>query len=367
MESNHPKFEARLLLGAAGLTMKHALLAKETLGSEEALLNSTVSDLLCARFSKAAAHRLIQCLETGEHQKEMEKAESFGARILFYGSPEYPEALEEIPDAPPVLFCLGETPKPKTPCVAMVGSRKCAPESERIAQKIGRDLGSLGICVVSGMARGIDSASIHGCLQGRGSPVGVLGCGINRVYPPENKDLFSRTRSKGALITEFPFDTPPQKKNFPRRNRIISGLSMGVLVVAASKRSGSLITVDHAIEQNRTVLAAPGPVGQASFEGSNGLIRDGASVVLESRDVLFALYLKEEKLKPMVFGEDPPPIGSPRLQQIVDACQFEALTVEGVAQKANMTVKEAMVFLSRLETEGWIKRVPGARFIGKDL
>jgi DNA processing protein len=189
----------------------------------------------------------------------------------------------------------------------------------------------------------------------------VLGCGLDRVYPPENTRLFLDTVNAGALVTEFPLYTAPNKPNFPRRNRIISGLSLGVLVVEASRKSGSLITASHALDQGRLVLAVPGPVGPHFHVGTNQLIQEGASIVLDAEDILIALNLYIRQ-KPR--GE----IASlgPEADAVLEACRFEALTLDAVASRCKLPVNKVMRIVSRLEVQGRLDRVPGARFLEAD-
>jgi len=345
--------------------MDHAYKIAEKLGAEEAICRANKKDMEHAGLQIRTISKITRTLQEHSHLKELEETTRFGAKMLTFGFPGYPEQLNEIPGAPPVLFCLGKLPADNIPMLAIIGSRRCTPESERIARIFGNEMGSLNISVASGMARGIDSAAIRGCLSGGGRPVGVLGCGINMVYPSENVRLYSDTRREGALLSEFPLNTPPQKKNFPRRNRIISGLSLGVLVIAASKKSGSLITVDHALAQNKTVMAVPGPVGPDSYFGSNCLIRDGASVILEADDILAALYLSRPR-KAKSAEKDTSSIDCVS-DHILKICRHEALTVEAIAGRTTLDWEHVMTIVSRLETEGKVKRIPGARFICKSL
>lgn len=360
MESQLLK-DTRLILALAGLSMREARWIQKSMGAEEAIWEANWHDLIEAGLSKKAAGRIVTIVNEKGYKHETDELEKRGAEIRTFGFPGYPRRLTEIPSAPCVLFCLGSLPDEDKPALAMIGSRRATPEGLRLARLFGGEMAEAGIQVVSGMARGIDSAAISGCIRRDGFGVGVLGCGIDRIYPPENRRLFQETLQKGALVSEFPLGTPPHKKNFPRRNRIISGLSHGVLVVAATEKSGSLITVDHALAQNRTVMAMPGPVGIDEFKGSNTLIRDGALIVLEPDDILAALYVHRPKERPPsstrpASPEDP-------AKKILEACRFESCTIETLASKTGIPIDEVLGFVSRLELEGKLQRVPGARFI----
>ncbi len=365
IKENHGLRHARILLGIAGLTMQHAAMIKGLLGSEEALLRAKYRDLRAAGLKPGTADMLIRTLKNKVHYREEDNLEKLRGKALVWGFNGYPTRLTEIPAAPPVIFVTGQLPDDDDPVLAMIGSRRCTPQGQRTALLFGAEMADQGIHVVSGMARGIDSASIRGCLKRGGHAFGVLGCGLDQVYPPENTDLFIEILGSGALVSEFPLGTPPRKTNFPRRNRIISALSQGVLVVEASKKSGSLITVDHALSQNRPVMAIPGPVGPCFFQGTNRLIRDGACVVLEPEDVLAVLNLPFCTHSLALWGEESSggkSLGSIE-KKIVALLAHEALTVEEVADRTGTEAGETLAVVSRLELEGTLDRTSGARFI----
>lgn len=217
--------------------------------------------------------------------------ETCGALVLPWTSEAYPARLRRLDDAPPVLLVQGDPDVLRRRCVALVGARAATEAGNRLAQEIARALAGAGICVVSGMARGIDARAHAGALACSGPTIAVQARGPEGVYPPEHTALAAQIRRSGAILTEFPPFTAPRPAHFPLRNRIISGLSEAVVVVEARVRSGSLITARHALDQGVDVMAVPGPVGAAANRGTNELIRDGAAVVLESADVLGALGL----------------------------------------------------------------------------
>ena len=201
--------------------------------------------------------------------------------------PEYPKSLRCLMDYPMVLFCLGKLPDLNNRfCCAVVGTRDMTEYGKRVAYDIGWGLGDGGAVVVSGLALGVDGMAMAGAESAGGVTVGVLGCGIDRTYPPEHKNLFARVLEKGAIITEYPPGSPPAGNHFPVRNRIISGLSQAVAVIEADMSSGSLITAKHALYQGRSLFAVPGKVGEANAEGCNKLLREGASVVTTANDIL---------------------------------------------------------------------------------
>lgn len=348
--------EARLLLGVAGYSMKTADKIRAHFGSEQVLLDARVQDLRAAGLGPRTAERLVELRERNAHIDEAKRCE---ADVLVNGFSGFPAALAEIPDAPAVLFCRGCLPE--TPRLAVVGARRCTPEGLKLARSFGRAMAEQGVVVVSGLARGIDAAAMGACLQAGGKAIGVLGCGLDRVYPPENAGLFLDTVRSGALVTEFPLRTQPLKPHFPRRNRVISGLALGVLVVEASRKSGSLITVDHALDQGREVLAVPGPVGPTFHVGTNQLIRDGASIALCAEDVMATLNLSIDWAPPAEA-----PAVEPDAAAVLEACRFQALTLDAMAARCALPVSRVMRIVSRLEVQGRLTRVPGARFLEAD-
>ena len=222
---------------------------------------------------------------------ELERVKKLGGDILLLDDGSYPQMLREIPDPPITLYVRGEWQAClDLPCIAVIGSRLCSTYGTNAAEMLARDLASRGICIISGLARGIDTAGHRGAIRGGGKTVAVLGTGIDSAYPRENLRLVKEIlESGGAVVSQFPLGTPPLKDNFPYRNRIISGLSLGVLIVEASERSGSLITARLAMEQNREVMAVPGNITSANSYGTNYLIKSGAKLVQQWQDAVAEL------------------------------------------------------------------------------
>lgn len=214
-----------------------------------------------------------------------------GARAVPFGAPEYPEALAGLPDAPPLLHVRGDVGALSAPAVGIVGARAASAYGLGLARALAGCFARAGLVVVSGLARGIDAAAHAGALDAGGRTVAVQGCGPDRTYPSVHRRLADRIAAQGAVVTEFPPGTPPRAPNFPLRNRILSGLSRALVVVEARARSGSLSTALHADAQHRDVFAVPGPLGVATSAGTNGLLRDGAFVLLTADDVLQRLGL----------------------------------------------------------------------------
>ncbi len=219
-------------------------------------------------------------------REEWDAALRTSAHLVMWHDARYPRCLRELPDAPPMLYCRGDTTLLSGPCLAIVGSRRCTSEGGRAASGIARRLAACGLTIVSGMALGIDRVAHNAAMREIGKSIAVLGTGLNVPYPEKNRDIFRTMEEKGLVVTEFAPGTPPLAGNFPVRNRIISGLSLGVLVVEAAARSGSLITARLALEQNREVYAIPGAVFASSSFGCQELIRQGAHPIFSAEDIL---------------------------------------------------------------------------------
>lgn len=235
-------------------------------------------------------------------QDEIERVEKLGATLIVRDDENYPTLLRQICDPPIVLYAKGEfTSALARPGLAVVGSRRASTYGSNTAERLARDLASRGLTIVSGMARGIDAAAHRGAVAGGGSTIAVIGTGLDRIYPREHKHLADEIVGSGAMISEFPLETPPLAQNFPYRNRVLSGLSFGVLVVEAAEHSGSLITARLASEQGREVFAIPGQVTSPLAFGPNSLIRDGAKLVTGWQDVVEELPIS---LKEVILGDD---------------------------------------------------------------
>jgi len=231
-------------------------------------------------------------------KKEEELLKEHGVRVLTFLDTEYPEGLKHIVDAPVVLYVAGVFPEDLEYSLAIVGSRNASLYGLETAERFACELAELGRPIISGLARGIDAAAHRGCLKAGGQTVAVLGNGLDVVYPPENRKLFEAIRHKGAIVSEFPLGTEPFPYNFPRRNRIVSGLAAGVLVVEANLKSGALITAEFALEQGKDVFAVPGRIDSPQSGGPHNLIRQGAKLVLSVGDIL-----EELPILPLPVGE----------------------------------------------------------------
>ncbi len=274
-----------------GVGPRKATQLLERFGSAENVFHATRSELESLRLRAETVESILKREFHEKAVEELNKVKEIGGDVLILDDGSYPSMLREIADPPITLYVKGDWAKCfDAPCVGVIGSRKCSTYGENASEMLSRGLAENGICVVSGLARGIDTAAHRGAIRGAGKTIAVLGTGIDNVYPKENKKLVEEIlESGGAIVSQFPLETPPLKDNFPYRNRIISGLSYGVLLVEASERSGSLITARLAMEQNREVMAVPGNITSRNSFGTNYLIKSGAKLVQQWQDVVTEL------------------------------------------------------------------------------
>lgn len=287
--------------------------------------------------------------------------EKKGITFMHYGSPGYPAVLKNIPDPPPGLFIRGRITGADSQAVAMVGSRKATRYGLTVAAKLAGELAGAGVTVVSGMARGIDTASHRGALAAGGRTIAVLGCGLDVVYPRENARLMEEIALSGAVISEFPLQEKPEPWHFPIRNRIISGLSGGVVVVEAAARSGALITADFALDQGRDVMAVPGNINSEMSCGPNRLIRQGAKLVEDAGDILEEMGL--ERLFKADELEAPGVVLSPEEKAVSSIITAEPVTLDDLVERTGLPAQKVLVALTFLEMKGSIRQLPGRLYI----
>jgi DNA processing protein len=285
-------------------------------------------------------------------------AELAGAAAIPWSASEYPPLLAAIADPPPVLWVAGCLDVLRPPAVAIVGSRAGSPYALAVAERLAADLVSRGVVVVSGLARGVDSAAHRGALEADGATIGVLGCGLDLVYPSEHRALAGEMRRRGAVVSELVPGTPPLPHFFPLRNRIISGLSRAIVVIEAGEKSGSLITARLALEQGRDVLAVPGNVLNGRNRGGHALLRDGAKVVETADDIL-------EELNVPALGEGITAQPSAAAADPLLAClpAGECCDLDAIVDRSGVTIERVLPRLLDLELRGLVKRAGGGRFV----
>lgn len=284
-----------------------------------------------------------------------------GATLIAWNDPAYPSRLREIADPPLVLALRGELGADE-PAVAVVGARRAGAYGRRVAEELARGLAQAGVAVVSGLAAGIDAAAHRGALDGGGRTVAVLGTGVDRVYPSWNAPLAKAVAAQGALLSEFPCGMEARSWHFPRRNRIISGLSLGTIVVEAAERSGSLITARYALEQGREVFAVPGPIGVSLHQGPHRLIQQGATLVTSADDVLDVVAPMLRARLAAARLRDADETVSPAERRLLDALRDGMRHVDDVVRAAGVAADVALEALLALELRGLVEQQPGARY-----
>jgi DNA processing protein len=310
---------------------------------------------------------LLAFRQWDEVEREVRRAKEAGARIIPFGSTMYPSRLRTIADPPPYLYVKGEIREQDEKAVAVVGTRSASHYGRRVAHDLCRGLASLGFTVVSGMARGIDGVAHDTALDAGGRTIAVLGSGVDRPYPPEHQSLYHRISENGAVISELPIGARPLAFNFPARNRLISGLSIGVVVVEATEKSGSLITAAIAVEQGREVFAVPGEVGSSRSRGAHRLIRQGAKLVESVEDIL-------EEIAPQLVApnrQSAMPIRTlpidtqPETRKVFDLLQERPLHIDEVIEASGLSTSKVSQILLELELQGFLKQLPGNRYLAE--
>jgi DNA processing protein len=346
-----------------GLKSIHRAALIKTFESAENVFRQTEMDLMAAAQIKGEVAQRIAHFNFRNAEKEVALARRAGIALLTQEDEKYPELLRNIPDPPAVLYVRGELLENEVP-VALVGSRKATPYGLNVTQTLARDLAKIGVTIVSGLARGVDARAHHAALEAGGRTIAVLGSGIDVIYPSEHKMLVEKIIRSGAVISEFPMETPPNRDNFPVRNRIISGLSHLVVVVEASDKSGSLITARMAAEQGREVLAVPGSVFNEQSRGCHALIKDGASLVRNWQDVIAELPNRLSNAFTNQKQDSEPEHLTEVEKSVIALLSFEQPShVDQIAQKAGIQSKDLLGTLVNLELKNYITQIPGKNFL----
>lgn len=306
---------------------------------------------------KEIGEKAISERKGADPERELAQAEQVGARVLTVDDPDYPPPLREIPTPPPVLYMLGAW-EPQDGCaVAMVGTRRCTSYGRLVARKLGAELAGRGVTVVSGLAPGIDAAAHQGALSA-GRTIAVLGSGLGKPYPAGSERLIADIALRGAVLSEFPWEMPGSQWTFPRRNRVIAGLALVVVVVEAPDRSGALITVDCALAQGKEVLAVPGPITSEASRGTNRLIQDGAKLVTSVEDVL-----SEIGISPLRLAQPREPALSPEARRLYDLLSLEPLDPSELVARTGLPHSQVSQILLEFVLGGLIQELPGRKYV----
>lgn len=363
-ETVRPWLQLRSVPGIGNLIFRRLV---QRFGEPMTVFDTATEDLLTV---EGVTPRLVTAIRQHARaaefsDREMDKAGHMGCHIITQADRRYPALLLQIPDPPPYLYVYGDSAAFPV-CVAMVGSRHATSYGLTTTRRLSSDLARQEITVVSGLARGIDTAAHEGALQGGGNTVAVLGSGLANIYPRENTDLCHRIAAQGAVVSEFPLDAGPEPHHFPQRNRIISGMSLGTVVVEATLRSGSLITARMALEQNREIFAVPGSVNSYKSMGTHALIKEGAKLVTHVGDIL-------EELPPLARRQTERTDAKPSRPQVATTLSgdekivFDALSpypthVDELTRQVNIDPGRVAGILLTLELQGLVHQEPGKLF-----
>ena len=341
-------------------------------GSPHDVFRASLKELEACHLPAAPAQAIQNKRMHKDAEVELEQVRKLGCRLLNWDEPEYPRRLLEIYDPPPLLYVRGDAGALNRHSISMVGTRRPTPYGNQVAERLGRDLAERGLTIVSGMARGIDSSGHQGaCRATRGGAIGVLGTGVDVVYPKENKKLFAEVEKRGALISEFPLGTHPAPENFPVRNRVVAGISLGAVVVQGAQYSGSLITARLAMEFGREVYGVPGNVTVDVSFAPNQMIKQGAKLVTSWEDVieelpteiraeLFPVQATTSAERASLFEGSLSPV-----EKTIFALlgTDESIHVDELVEKAELNSSEVLAALCEMEMKGMVRQMPGKQFL----
>jgi DNA processing protein len=341
-------------------------------GSPTGVFRASLTELEACHLPSAPARAIHTKLAHKDAQAELAQVRKLGCRLLNWNEPEYPQRLLEIYDPPPLLYVRGDASVLNRHSISMVGTRRPTPYGNQIAERLGHDLAERGLVIVSGMARGIDSLAHQGaCRATSGATIGVLGTGLDVIYPKENKKLFGEVEKRGALISEFPLGTHPAPENFPIRNRVVAGMSLGVLVVQGAQYSGSLITARLGMEFGREVYGVPGNVTVDVSFAPNQMIKQGAKLVTSWEDVIEELPTEiRTELFPIEATTSAERASllentlSPVEKKIFTLLGTdESIHVDELVEKSELNSSEVLATLCELEMKGMVRQMPGKQFL----
>jgi len=357
-----------------GLGTRKAVTLLERFRTPMALFRASVSELEAAGLSPGVSRAINSGCTFEDAATQQDRIKATGSTLVPVTDPVYPEKLRGILDPPTLLFCRGDLALLSSIAVAVVGTRKPTPYGMAVAEKLSGDLATLGVGIISGMARGIDTAAHQGALRAGGKTIAVFGCGVDMVYPSENRKLYDEIAARGLMVSEFPMGAPAFPQNFPIRNRIVSGMSSGVLVVEGAQYSGSAITARLAMDQGRDVFAVPGNITSKLSWAPNLLIRQGAKLVMDAQDIVSELPPDErfrlqtiEKEQKGDLAQQLLPLGpnAPLGRAILESLLIEKPThIDGLLDSLeNYSSSEIIAALFELELLGLVKQLPGKHFV----
>jgi len=331
-------------------------------GSPKAVIKAPIQRLVRVQgIEKYSARNIKEKIDENYISYQLDYLKSHEIKVLTYWDKKYPPRLKKIYDAPVILFYMGDISVLSTDAIGVVGMRNPSEYGKMVTEKFCHDLVKYNLTIVSGLARGIDTVAHRTAVKNKGKTVAVLGCGLDQIYPPENKNLARHITKNGVIISEYRIGTIPDPVNFPKRNRIISGLCLGVLVSEAGAKSGALITAYQALEQNREVFAIPGPISSRKSCGSNQLIKEGAKMVTETEDIIQEL---ESQIGAVDSSEPQKEIVLAGFENtLYSMLSGEPVHIDNLARQSKRTTSEVLSVLLTLELMGVIKQLSGKMFV----
>jgi DNA processing protein len=350
-----------------GLVLGQRLLKR--FGSPAAVFQAPFSDLVALKgISPALAQAILAFRDWDKLEDQLARLKSAGVEMVTQDDPRFPDRLKKIPYPPLYLFVKGTLVPEDEQAVAVIGTRGASYYGIKACRRLAGGLAVRGVTVVSGLARGIDTAAHQGALEMDGRTLAVLGCGLDVVYPPENRKLYEEIPEHGALVSEFPLGSPPEARNFPIRNRIISGLTLGVVVIEAGVTSGTGITVRYALDQGREVFAVPGPIDSPTSLGPHRLIQDGAKLVQDVEDILQELPGLRQAPGPLFAAKAPTERVAETERTLPEdpllvLLGSEPMQLEELVQASHLPVKDILTRLTLLELQGLVKELPGKCYV----
>ncbi len=334
---------------------------RQFFGSLDTAWHASESDLLAAGLDRRTLGNLRQARQVVDLDRLAQDVEALGASVVTLDDPDYPALLRELPDAPPVLYFKGTLRDVDQWAVAFVGTRRATVYGRDMTRTLVEGLIGAGITIVSGLALGIDAAAHKAALDAGGRTIAVMGCGIDVIYPPEHRGLAAAIIENGALVTEFPPGTPPEGKNFPVRNRTISGLSLGVVVVEAPPESGALLTADLAVDQGRDVFAVPGNITSKTSLGTNRLIQHGAKLVIGAEDILDELNLTRTTVETRLEVRAAAPANASE-EALLHHLSDEPRHIDDLCQLVCLPITQVSSTLAIMELKGLVRRLEGMQY-----
>lgn len=344
----------------SGIGPARLRLLLDACGSASAAWRASIQQLQAARLDRRSIESLLQARREIDPLAAWEQAQAAGIEVLTWEDPAYPAGLREIDGSPPVLYVRGQITSQDEWAVAIVGTRRASSYGREVAQVLATELARNGVTIVSGLALGIDTIAHRAAVDAAGRTLAVLGSGVDQIYPPQNRGLAAAIAAQGALISDYPLGTRPEASNFPPRNRIISGLSRGVIIVEAGERSGALLTAQFAADQGRELFAVPGSILHPGSLGCNQLIQQGATPLLSVDDVLEQLNLTRISER---MGARQAVAAAPEEQQLLALLAGQPCHIDDLARQAAMSPAQVGSLLAIMELKGFVRQVGGMQYV----